>query len=261
MPLDLAITRARKVAQVLKSARLLEALISYGVLAGSEHRRVLTPNLATVIDIGANRGQFALAARHWAPNARVISFEPLPSPAVIFRKVFQDDDVVTLYEAAIGHLAGQKTMHISARDDSSSLLPISDLQQENFPGTHEVATMDVRVAPLETLVPAESIAAPAMLKLDVQGFELEALRGCESLLARFMYVYCECSFAELYFGQALAEDIVDWLSERGFGIAGIFNTAYDRNGQPLQADFLFRVRKGRGRDAMKELQSSEATAQ
>lgn len=239
MTLTLLMTRLDKLFQVLCSGRLLQALVRYGVLAGAEHRHILGREFETVVDIGANRGQFALAARRWAPNARVFSFEPLPGPAQMFRSVFAGDQRVSLHEVAIGPQAAQCEMHVSARDDSSSLLPITGAQSEMFPGTAEVSTTMVQVAPLETFIGAEQICAPAMLKLDVQGFEYEALRGCESLLRKFDLVYCECSFVELYSGQRLAADVIEWLSERGFRIKGMFNLAYDGQGQAIQGDFLF----------------------
>ncbi|MHB8571083.1 MAG: FkbM family methyltransferase [Metallibacterium sp.] len=85
-----------------------------------------------------------------------------------------------------------------------------------------------------------------MLKLDVQGYELQALRGCETLLEAFAWVYCECSFVELYAGQALADAVIAWLRERGFGLLGAYNMANDRDGRAVQADFLFgRAVRGR----------------
>lgn len=231
--------RLKKLRVILFNSVLRQALLRHCVMGGVEHIAVLDKKLATVVDIGANRGQFALAARQWAPNAHVTSFEPLPGPAQVFRSVFAGGDRVTLHEAAIGPQAEQSEMHVSARDDSSSLLPIADLQSKMFPGTAEVSTIVVRVAPLETFVKADEIVSPAMLKLDVQGFEYEALCGCESLLARFDFVYCECSFVELYSGQKLAADVIDWLSDRGFCLKGMFNPAYDAQGQAVQADFLF----------------------
>ena len=71
------------------------------------------------------------------------------------------------------------------------------------------------------------------------GFELEALQGCESLLSKFEWVYCECSFVELYSGQKLTADVIDWLSSKVFGLKGMYNPVYDREGQSMQADFLF----------------------
>jgi len=211
----------------------------HGVAAGCEHGPLFGADLATVVDIGANRGQFSLAVRRWAPGARVVAFEPLSGPADRFRKVFQGDAQVTLHQAAIGPKAGQTTIHVSAADDSSSLLPISALQERLFPGTGEVRTETVTVGRLSDFVSAEEIVSPTLLKLDVQGFELEALRGCEDLLAGFAYVYAECSFVELYSGQALADEIIAWLRDRGFRLSGIYNLSYDRKGKAIQGDFLF----------------------
>ena len=234
-------TKARKLLNIAREAnRLWLRALGHGVAASVEHKAVLRNlDCRSVIDIGANRGQFALAARHNFPNANIISFEPLSEPATVFRRVFSFDNAVTLHNTAIGPKLEQRAMHVSGRDDSSSLLPISSLQEEIFPGTSEVETVDVRVAPLDAFIDEGDIVAPAMLKLDVQGFELDALRGCESLLPKFNWVYCECSFVELYSGQKLAADVIDWLSSKGFRIKGMYNPAYDREGQAVQADFLF----------------------
>jgi len=78
-----------------------------------------------------------------------------------------------------------------------------------------------------------------MLKLDVQGFEFEALTGCESLLEYFDWVYCECSYVEFYAGQKLADEVIAWLKERGYRLDGVFNRALDQHGKTMQADFLF----------------------
>jgi FkbM family methyltransferase len=193
----------------------------------------------TVVDIGANRGQFALVARHCFPEARILSFEPLPGPSRTFQRVFAGDPSVILHPVAIGPERGETTIHLSARDDSSSLLPISSLQNTLFPGTAEAGTATVTVGPLSDFVAAEEIEPPALLKLDVQGFELQVLRGCEDLLDRFALVYAECSFVELYLGQALADEVIAWLHERGFGLRGVYNMTYDRRGRAIQADFLF----------------------
>jgi len=215
------------------------ALFRHGVAAAPEHRQVLGEELATVVDIGANRGQFSLAVRRWAPGATVFAFEPLPDPAARFRKVFEGDPKVVFHQAAVGPKTGEATIHVSAADDSSSLLPISEAQQRLFPGTGEIRTETIRVERLDDFVAAEDIIVPAMLKLDVQGYELEALQGCEALLQCFAHVYAECSFVELYTGQALAHEVISWLRERGFPLSGVYNMSYDRNGSAVQGDFLF----------------------
>jgi FkbM family methyltransferase len=218
---------------------LAKALFCNQVLAGAEHRHVLPADLSTVVDIGANRGQFTLAVRQWAPNAKVIAFEPLSKPADKYRKIFRRDSAVILYQVAIGADAGTATIHVAAADDSSSLLPISPLQERIFPGTGPIGVERVKIGQLADYISPQNINPPAMLKLDVQGFELQALHGCEELLNLFSHVYVECSFKELYEGQALAGEIIEWLHVRNFALKGIYNPYYDANGMAIQGDFLF----------------------
>jgi FkbM family methyltransferase len=229
-----------KLVMCLSNPRYARALIRHRVAAGIEHESVLLNlNCLTVVDVGANRGQFALAARRCLPQARVISFEPLPGPAARFESVFAADDMVALHRVAIGPEPRHATIHISRKDDSSSLLPITELQDMLFPGTAEQAVANVRVGPLDEFLAAAEIVSPALLKLDVQGYELEALKGCATLLDRFAYVYAECSYMELYSGQALAQEVVGSLRERGFRQRDVCNMIYDARGHPVQGDFLF----------------------
>lgn len=237
--LDLLVLRFRKLGAILLQPMLLRAFFRHFVMAGVEHKSVLSRPLSTVVDVGANRGQFALAARAIS-GAKVVSFEPLPEVAAIFQKVFSDDPSVKLHISAIGEKAEMKLIHLSARDDSSSLLEIGDAQSSYFPGTHEVGTLEVAVGTLDDFLTKDEIVRPAMLKLDVQGFELQALAGCKSLISNFDYVYCECSFVELYKNQKLAGEVINYLNNTlGFALTGVYNPSYDRGGNCIQADLLF----------------------
>ena len=232
--------RLQKFTRVMATPAWAVALIRYLVAASAEHVSALSGlRCAVVVDIGANRGQFSLLARGLNPVARIYAFEPLPEAAARYRTVFARDPGVTLHEAAIGTRTGQAAIHISRCDDSSSLLPITSTQAALFAGTKEVGTTMVKVAPLDEFLTPEQIIEPALLKLDVQGYELEALKGCETLLDRFAYAYVECSFMELYAGQALADEVVGWLQKRGFQLCGVYNMSYYKGGRAVQGDFLF----------------------
>ncbi len=237
---------SRRARQFVKLLRLLPNPVfrhglRFGVGAAIEHRDVIGPlQLGTVVDVGGNVGQFSLLARALHPAARIYAFEPLPDAAARYRQVFAADEKVTLFQAAISPEAGTATMHVSASADSSSLLPISDRQSELFPGTQEIGVTDVEVGPLSDFVSANDLTAPALLKIDVQGFELEVLRGAGDLLAAFEHVYVEASFEALYEGQALADDVIAYLVAAGFAEVGRHNVSIGPEGAPIQADFLFR---------------------
>jgi FkbM family methyltransferase len=228
---------------ILQSGNYTKVLLQHKVAASLEHSHLLDElsvrGFRTVVDIGANRGQFALVARRCFPNARIHSFEPLKEPAAIFRRVFSSDDRIVLHEVAIGSEDKNMMIHVSRADDSSSLLPIASLQSNLFPGTEEKEQRSVSVRKLETILCREDIDQPALLKIDVQGFEKDVLEGCKTLLPCFSHIYVECSFVELYAGQALAHEVISFLDGFGFVLSGIYNLYYDKKGVAIQGDFLF----------------------
>lgn len=231
---------ATKLGAILVRRPYRTAFLRFGCAAAVEHTAVLkSMHYRTVVDIGANRGQFALAARHCLPGANIISFEPLAEAARRYRSLLGGDPGVTLHKAAVGADSREEVMHVSKMDHSSSLLPIGPRQLAVFPGTAEVGTEIVKVVPLATYVSSDDLESPALLKLDVQGYEIEALKGCEDLLDRFASVLVEGSFMELYEGQPLADELIEWLRARGLRLAGVHDAAYDRAGLTIQADFLF----------------------
>ena len=235
--------RINKLFRVIGNYYYLKNLLRYGVAAGVEHANILknlgSENYQTVVDIGANRGQFALIVHKHFPRARIISFEPLEEPAKIFRRIFRNDPNVTLHTVAIGREKTTATIHVTREDDSSSLLPITKAQSSLFPGAIEKETRQVAVLTLSEALGTTSIPPASLLKIDVQGFELEVLQGCEDILERFSHLYIECSFIELYEGQALAHQIIVWLEQRNFFLSDIHNLYYGKNGKAVQGDFLF----------------------
>jgi FkbM family methyltransferase len=231
-----AARRAIKLARLLTFAAGRHGL-RYGVGATIEHRQALAGlDVATIVDVGANKGQFALFANEVFRGATIYCFEPLQEPAARLRKMLGTD--VRLFETAIGRSESHGVIHVSRRADSSSLLPIAK-QSEVFPGTELREKRVVSVAPLTKYLSLEDLKQPVLLKIDVQGYELEVLKGCDSLLFAFQYIYLECSFVELYRRQALAGDVILYLLRRNLQLSGVYNQVEDSNGRPVQADFLF----------------------
>lgn len=134
-------------------------------------------------------------------------------------------------------------MHVSRLDDSSSLQPIGARQVAAFPGTEEVGSTWVQTARLDALLDRAALEAPALLKVDVQGHEYEAIEGAAGILGAFAQVVVEVSFAQLYEDQKLAGDVTALLHDAGFALVGVFNVRRARSGACLQADFLFERRE------------------
>jgi FkbM family methyltransferase len=232
------VRRGRKLIRLLADARF-RAGLRHGVAVTIEHEAALAGrDLASVVDVGANRGQFTLLCAGLFPAARIFAFEPLPEPYAVLAQLAARDRRIETYRAAIGPHAGPARMHVMHPDHSSSLLAPTGRQTAIFQGVGHNGTAAVEVAHLDAFLGPQDLAAPALLKLDVQGFELEALKGCASLLGCFGAVYVECSFECLYAGQALAHEVLAYLNGYGFGPAGVYNTVRDGRGGAIQADFL-----------------------
>ncbi len=235
--------RVTKLARILLRRGLWRGLV-LGTYAAVEHEHVLSGlNLACAVDIGANRGQFSLLLSELMPSIRIFAFEPLSGPAAAFRRLFRAATTVTFYQEAIGATETMASMYVSRHDDSSSLLAASGLQTQIFPGTEAIAEETVRVVPLQRRLGPQDILQPALLKIDVQGYELMALRGCETLLSRFAYLYVEISFRELYEGQPLAGEVLEYLNRQDFAPTGIYNVFYDSRGFAVQADCMLERKK------------------
>jgi FkbM family methyltransferase len=234
-----AARKTRKLATLVSQPHWRHGLRS-AVAATVEHDALpLRHDLRTVIDVGANRGQFTLYALARFPSANVIAFEPLPRAAEHMMRLFEGETRVEVVPFALGETEGEVVMHLSAREDSSSLLPVGEGQVSTFPGTDEVGTTRADVRTLDMVLVDRKLARPALLKIDVQGFELSVLRGAEQTLPSFDQVLVEASFAELYKGQALFPDVSRHLEGNGFRlVSGCISTS-DPSGRWLQGDFLY----------------------
>jgi FkbM family methyltransferase len=191
-----------------------------------------------IIDVGANRGQFTLACRIALTHIPILAFEPIPNEADIFSAIHGQDSSIDLVRCALGEASSQSVLHLSKCYDSSSLLPIGRRQTELYPHTAEKGTLVVSVQALDDYLHLMAGRKNQLLKLDVQGYELNVLKGSSGTLATCKYVYAECSEVPLYDGQALRPEVADFLQAFGFRQTGSFNLQF-QGSELIQADYLF----------------------
>jgi len=203
----------------------------------------LTPR--TVIDVGANAGQFAVAAAKLFPSAHVHSFEPIPQVAAALQRNVAGLRNVTVYPLALGARVGRSTMYVNSSGTSSSLRPLAVEHRRAFPSAREVMSIEVPVATLDSVFRDVALPRPVLLKLDVQGSEADAVRGGVSTLAQVDFVVAETSFKPLYDGETLFPDLVGLLRELGFEfVSPVGWLEAPRTGEILQIDALFRSLSG-----------------
>jgi FkbM family methyltransferase len=199
--------------------------------------------VATVIDVGANVGQFGEALRKNGYIGKIISIEPVrDSHRLLLEKAKSDKEWIVLPPMAIGDISRNVTINKSNNSQSSSIL--------NFAPSHFKAAPDVVMVGTETVVCkklddlwsdiAPYIKGGLMLKLDVQGYEKRVLEGARCTLDKIDIIQLEVSTVPMYEG----ED--DWivlsqnLKDIGFKLVDAAPVVIGKDdGKVMQWDMVF----------------------
>jgi FkbM family methyltransferase len=207
-----------------------------------------------VLDVGANSGHYARLLRAAGYRGAIVSFEPLSGSYERLAARAQDDPLWTCHKLALGDEAKRAAINVAGNSLSSSLLEMTELHEAHAPGSAPVATETITMTRLDDI--ADELPAArdrAFLKLDVQGYELAALRGAEDTLEQLRAVEVELSLVELYRGQPLFGEVFDHLTDRGFRCVGLDPVFVDRQtGYLLQVDGLFVREPGAERGSVRE---------
>lgn len=153
----------------------------------------------TLLDVGANDGQFAtwLFQNGW--QGTIISFEPLAKAHAQLKEASAyNDRWIIAPRVAVGATHGTATIHVAANSQSSSLLPILPDYAAMDAGIMTVDRETVDVLSLDELVGEAS--GPFLLKMDAQGYELEVLRGAPEVLSRTALIWTEMALTPNYAG-------------------------------------------------------------
>lgn len=185
----------------------------------SKHR------IRTVLDVGANRGQFQEFMRKSCGfKERVISFEPQPDLAEKLCKLAETDSDWLIKPVGLSDTEGELEMKICHGDDLSSFLSPA----VTSPAAKVVETKVVPVKTLDsyrTEIEGFCPLSQVFLKIDTQGYDLNVLRGASEILKTAPVVQTELSFQSIYKGQPPAQEVINLLVDKGFALAGMTPTS------------------------------------
>ena len=195
----------------------------------------------TVLDVGANIGQFGSALRASGYRGRLVSCEPLADAFAQLCRRSAADTSWSARRVAVGARPGTLELNVAGNSFSSSLLPMTRAHAEAAPGSEFVGTQTVQVTTIAELVGELGVdPARTMLKVDTQGYEAPVLDGAGELLGRLAAVALELSFVSLYEGQDLFDDLVGRVTGAGYRWYGVEPGFADpRTGRMLQCDGFF----------------------
>lgn len=185
----------------------------------------ITPGMC-VFDVGAHVGLFTLAAAfRVGENGHVVAFEPSPPTLASLHlhiSLNGFDDIVEVVPAAVGKEEGETAFFLSGETMSASVTRAS--VDELRPG-HEASAVDVREirVPVVTLdgFAAQRRIRPDVVKIDVEGAELQVLRGAPEILDSDAEVICEIHPAQLKALGDSEDELIEWVSQRGRALTRI----------------------------------------
>ncbi|MHC4521002.1 MAG: FkbM family methyltransferase [Planctomycetota bacterium] len=197
-------------------------------------------NIRTVLDVGANVGQFAASIHRALPQARVYAFEPLRGCCEQLRKTMAGVSDFQAFEFALGDTNGRTQIYHNEAPETSSLLPMEDLHKKAFPYTAQAHVETIEIRRLDEVVRDLEIVDDVLIKVDVQGAEDRVISGGEETVSRASVLILETTFVPLDRGQVLFDAIYARLLRMGFTYMGTEHIIRNpQTGRVLQCDSLF----------------------
>jgi len=199
-------------------------------------------NIDTVLDIGANSGQFAEYLRKdLGYTKRILSFEPLSSAFSLLKAKADKDPYWDAFNIALGDTEVQSEINIAGNSYSSSLLDMLPSHLKSAPDSGYKGKEIIEVKKLDSIFENLCDARNTVyMKIDTQGFESKVLKGAQNALQRIDTVQMEMSLVPLYKGEMLFDELYCLMNESGYSLVAIIPGFADKNsGQLLQVDGIF----------------------
>jgi FkbM family methyltransferase len=198
-------------------------------------------NIQTVLDVGANTGQYSQGLRKAGYKGRIISFEPGSLAYHDLKERALHDNNWQTFNFALGEANGFSSIHISRHSPSSSILPMTSLHLDASPGSEYLSEEKIEVKTLDSIYDELGIKGDnVFLKVDTQGYEKKVLDGALESLSAIKGIQLELSANELYEGEEIYYSICRFVEERNFRMVRIIpGFAHKGTHEMLQFDALF----------------------
>jgi FkbM family methyltransferase len=201
-----------------------------------------TFGIDTIIDVGANRGQFANEIFYYNYVGTIHSFEPIKEAYEELEANSKKKKGWFTYNYALGSTNSEEIFNITNLDASSSFLKMKASHITAAKNIHITHSEKVTIKTLDSIWDEIFTKEPSnvFLKIDTQGFEKNVLLGALQNLSKITGIQIEMSLVELYEGEWLYEEIIQFLKNLGFLLFSVEpGFCNEGTGQLLQMDGIF----------------------
>lgn len=198
----------------------------------------------TVLDVGANVGQYATRLRAWGYAGRIVSFEPVQSVFQVLQRAVAGDPRWDAFNLALGDGDRTGTIHVAEATVFSSILDARPELRARHYSAAAVNEQEIRIQRLDSIFDeVRGDGQRFFLKVDTQGYEREVLHGAANTLRTLHGVQIEVPLQPAYQGEATLEELVHILDAQGFVLALVEPVNHDPGSSSLlQVDCIFVAR-------------------
>jgi FkbM family methyltransferase len=199
--------------------------------------------LQCIVDVGANLGEWSIAMALFTPARKIIAYEPVPEVFNHLKEFAKPHSQIQCIQSAVGSYIGRTRINLEDIHQLSSLLAITD-EGRTFHSIEHTQSKQIEV-PITTLDhDLRDYDEISLLKIDVQGYEPEVLKGARDVLQRTLILMVEIFYTPYYNGAASFEELLQLItSVSPMKLWGITGPAVAKDGKPIWADAIF-VRQG-----------------
>jgi FkbM family methyltransferase len=194
-----------------------------------------------VLDVGGNEGQYASLLRSAGYLGNIFSFEPASAPFAKLVANSRGDRHWMVERCAVGSEVGTMRLNLSSNSLLNSFRAVDrDFARDNNWANLDAGSEVVQVRTLDQILSTiEHGGAKILLKIDVQGFEDEVLKGAANSFLQFCAIQMEMPLRRTYVGQADIHELTEHLREEGFELSHLCNGSHDVKGRLIEVDGFF----------------------
>jgi FkbM family methyltransferase len=205
-------------------------------------QRLVSPfKISAIIDGGAYHGVISKQLLSLSPNTIVYAFEPYKVSFAILEHNINNTTNIKPINYAISSTSGKREFYVTEKTYCSSLLKRARFGEKYYPEPTNLHCIEiVDVITLDEWAKEEGVPCIDIIKLDLQGHELEALKGATELLrSTVRLVYTEVGFIELYENNCLFFQLEEFFRNNGFYLYQLYNLKTGEDGQLIYGDGIF----------------------
>lgn len=197
--------------------------------------------VAVVLDIGANRGQFGTALRKRGYRGQIVSFEPIEAVYREIEAVAARDGNWKTHHLALGAAPGRAVLNVSRDSEFSSMLDQSPAALRYHTETVVIGREQVSVACLDDIY-AMPASGAVFLKVDTQGYERFVLDGAREVLRQVVGVQMELPIVHLYENSWSLTEALTYMDDAGFALAQVLPISWLKEDRvsAVEIDAVFR---------------------